>query len=118
MKEVDLYTWKQFMEGQAREIITDLTQQNNHDEETNTSFREYYFNKVVVARLTTNENDGSQKLEVDESLMKKVEFIYIPTDEEYEQWDEEDFETNTPIAQIRIAEKEGREWVDPRGDKK
>jgi len=112
MVDVNSKQWKQFMEGMARGDIAQYKQVNSTEDEL--SIREYYDGDIVVARMTTHDELQSIKgsfecfqiFEVEEELLKKVEYIYIPTDEEWEGWDERSTLENRDVVSEEIAKRE------------
>lgn len=113
MLRLDRYQWKQAVEGIARGDIGPFEWRNRS--EGADSFREYLDGTKVVLRMRVieclTEREGhacDREFEGEAWVIAATEGIYIPTDEEYEEWDEFELVTNEPQAARRIAEKEGR----------
>jgi len=89
MVPITLYQWKQFIEGGYRSHRQDYIQQNRIDGDL--SIREYKSiqGDMVVAQMITNEVTGEQTFEALQDLVDQTSWIYIPTDEEYEEWSEQ-----------------------------
>jgi len=104
------------MEGLARGDVGPFEQ--NTEMRDGVSYRDYYDGKALVMRMTTFDKGGTifnakQVFEIDESVIAKTSYIYIPTDDEYELWDEMNWEQNRDVASEEIAKKEGRIFVPP-----
>jgi len=113
MIKIDLIQWKQCMEGMSRGDIPSFIQMNRQDGDN--SIREYFDGDTVVMRMTVyaaNTDapgyENKRLFEAIKDILQKVSYIYIPTEEEYEQWDERDFQENWSVAAYEIAKQEGR----------
>jgi len=112
METSSLYEWKQAMEGLARGVVGPFEQSNECVR--GVSYRDYYDKDVLVLRMITFDSglasrvEGAvrQEYQIDVSIKKKVVFIYIPTQEEYDAWDWQENETNVPVLAAEIAKRE------------
>ena len=95
MKETDLRCWKQFVEGIARGLIGPFEQRNIHKGDD--SWREYWDlkTKQVVARMcvygcnkTLDTEALVRKFEIDDSIYKLCDKIYVPTQADFDEWED------------------------------
>ena len=112
MKKVNRLIWKKFMEGLARKTVGPFRQLNSFKDRC--SYRDYYDGDSIVARMSTHDDgykclhDCNQYFEIEKDIVELVYPHYIPTDEEYDEWDHEELTTNRPIASEKIKEIEER----------
>lgn len=114
MVEITERQWKQFCEGMRREIIGPFVQQNII--EGDNSVRQYIENGAEVARMVVCDHNGTDNpitsrhiFKAQLHLTEAVAFIYIPTDEEYEEWDDRVTLENWDVVGYEIALREGKD---------
>lgn len=118
MREVGVTEWKQFMEGLVRGLLPELKQKNRKDGDD--LIREYRQKGRLAARMRVIGGEVKPSAECERIFELKPSFIsltkhiYIPTQEEYEQWGDEENETNLDVTSREIAKREGREWFPPK----
>jgi len=103
MVEITLYQWKQLIEGAYRQDASLYEWLNLV--EGNDTIREYRLKSTntVTARMRTidgvkNKAGCVKFFEADPYFLPLVEHIYIPTDEEYEEWNQLDLNPAEEIA--------------------
>ena len=109
MIDVDFVGWKRFIEGRRRGDIGPY-QRRNYAKGAD-CFVEFINRNTVVARMTVYDSntdkpsaDCERKYEVTKKIRDKTSGIYIPTDEQWEKWDEEDRGTDDTDPFVRAAE--------------
>ena len=93
MIEVDFRGWKQLIEGMRRRSVVRYEQRNRVDGDD--CIREYLNQEKVVARLTVYKSNtdalGSEcerKYELSPAIIEQVKNIFIPTQEQWDEWDD------------------------------
>lgn len=105
MKKVSIEEWKKAIEGIMRKDIGPFVQNNSFDGVH--SFREYLEGETVVMRLTTHDHGKpcdcpQQTFEVEEELLGKVAYIFIPTQNQLDEWDEPENGTDSVQEAAKI----------------
>ena len=108
MIDISLYQWKQVTEGLARGVIGPFGWKNvplNGD-----SLRCYLDGETVVAEMRIADcntdkpsYECNRTYKADQALLDATAFIYIPTDEDYQIWDDLDLNYADEIAKIEAG---------------
>jgi len=104
MVEISLYQWKQLIEAGYRSHRDDYTQHNRVD--GSNSIREYKaLDNTVVARMTVfgvvdsiDRSEWTWKFEALQPLVDQTSWIYVPSDEDIEEWSEQELNIADEIA--------------------
>ena len=105
--------WKQACEGLARGDIGPLEQCNCVDGQD--CIREYLDNGVVVMRMRVADSNTDKPgyecgrtYELAQPIVGATEYVYIPTEEEYEAWSEQENDTGESVIEQEIAKREAQ----------
>ncbi len=117
MIRVDGLAWKRAMQGMHRGDAGPFIQRNRIEGEY--SVMEFFDGEEVVGRATTHDLfDGAtfpwdQVHELAVEWRDATAYIYIPTQEEYELWNDMESEQNRDVSSEEIAKREGRVFAPP-----
>ncbi len=97
--------WKQMMEGFARGDIPPYSMKL--DLVDNIRYKTLWVDNQVKAAVSVNlDTKIVESCDIDESYIAATSYIYIPTPEEVEEWDDLEQELNYDVTTEKIAEKE------------
>jgi hypothetical protein len=95
MVTANLYSWKQVKEGLRRGDIGPLIQTNEFI--VNISVQGYRADNEIQMCMVTDA-DGTQTFLVTQPILDSASYIYIPTDEEVDEWEELGLDITQEIA--------------------
>ncbi len=95
METVSIQQWKQAKEGIRRGDYT-FPLQINYVDTIGKSIQTYIMNDGIVMRMTSTSD--IKVFELHQNIIDATSYIYIPSDQDYEDWDEQGLDIEQEIA--------------------
>jgi hypothetical protein len=107
MQVVTSTQWEQFIEGMRRRDIGPFVQLN--EIEDNDRFRLYYDDDTLVASMKVVDalgpkpgHENERVFKIDKTLVEATAYIFIPTQEQWDEWDDPYNGTDSMAEAARI----------------
>ena len=101
--------WEKFCEGIRRRDVGPFTRKNKTVDKD--SFVEFWKDDELVACMCVYDSNTdkpgtecTRQFQIKEELLNTISYIYIPTDEQWQEWDDEDEGTAETNPFVRAAE--------------